>query len=121
MIVSVGRMTGTGGACDLVSGSPYEIPAYTKCTTWNTGAPELQLAFRIAGDCSIQISPITDQSCADPTDPKTAPDSPDYDDTVHPYGKIEMRGYFAWDDAAQKFVIRSLFGVQIDDHEPKDR
>ena len=121
MIASVTRMTAADGTCNLVGDMPYEIPAYTKCSSWKANSPSLQLAFRVAGDCSIQISPITDESCADPTDPATAPDSPDYDAAVHPYGKIEMRGYYHWDAAAGKFVIRSLFGVQIDDHTPKDK
>ena len=31
-----------------------------------------------------------------------------------------MRGYYTWDADTDVFSIRSLFGVQIDDHTPKD-
>ena len=109
--MSVTRLTGTGGTCNLDSTSPYHIPAFTKCTSWSTANPTMQLAFRVAGDCSIQISPITDKSCADPTDIAEADVT---DDTLIPYGKIEMRGYYHWDDANSKFVIRSLFDTATD-------
>ncbi|PSC75144.1 serine threonine [Micractinium conductrix] len=119
-IVSVSNMvaTSSNSACDLAGA--FEIPAYTKCSSWKADAPELQLAFRVAGDCSIQISPITDESCADPTDPKTSEDNDAFDPAVHPYGKIEMRGYYTYEPEGETFAIRSLFGVQIDDYTPKD-
>ena len=120
-IASVDTMDAEDGTCSFVSGTPYEIHALTKCPSWMEASPSLQLAFRVAGDCSIQISPITDPSCADPTDPRTSPDNDAFDADVHPYGKIEMRGYYTYDVETERFAIRSLFGVQIDDHTPKDK
>ncbi|PSC75222.1 serine threonine [Micractinium conductrix] len=121
-IVSVSKMgaLGSNDVCDLAG--EFEIPALTKCTSWKEDSPSLQLAFRVAGDCSIQISPITDPSCADPTDPRTSDveGNDAYNADVHPYGKTEMRGYYTWDADTDVFSIRSLFGVQIDDHTPKD-
>ena len=88
-IVSVSKMgaLGSNDVCDLAG--EFEIPALTKCTSWKEDSPSLQLAFRVAGDCSIQISPITDPSCADPTDPRTSDveGNDAYNADVHPYGE----------------------------------
>jgi len=54
-------------------------------------------ALALLQECSIQISPISDSSCADPTDERTPV-----------YGAIEMRGFWMYDFADDKFKIRSL-------------
>lgn len=90
MVVSLAKMA----SCMLTSDIGYEFKTWSKCQSWRDDRPVLQLAFDIGGDCSIQISPITDPSCADPTDPRTAPNSPTYDPAVHPYGAVQMRAYY---------------------------
>ena len=57
----------------------------------------MQLAFTVYGDCSIQISPISDPTCSDPTNNAT-----------HQYGAIEQRAYFTGTNFLG-FKIRSLF------------
>ena len=85
----MGDLNGNG-RCDLTG--DYEIPAFTKCESWDTVDVSMKLAFKVAGDCSIQISPITDPTCADPTDARNNPDSPLYDPDVHQYGKFGWLG-----------------------------
>jgi len=86
----------SGCGLDSTAGE-YEIKAFTKCSSWKSGSPSLQLAFEVAGDCSIQISPITDPDCADPTS-----------ETGYPYGAIQMRGYYFEDPTDGILKIRSL-------------
>ena len=64
--------------------------AHALARSWRTGAAR---PSRLQ-DCSIQISPITDPSCADPTD-----------DTPYPYGAIQMTAYFKSPDE-----IRTVIG-----------
>lgn len=71
--------------CDL-SGS-YLPPATSVCTTWKTQAnPTLQLSLYVKGDCSIVVSPITEDACADPL-------KADYTGP-YTYGQIQMRAYY---------------------------
>ena len=94
--MKVGPLLGSSGACKLTSANPdYELKSYTSCTGWDSS--ELQFAFTVNGDCSIQISPISDPSCADPTDKDP-----------YEYGAIQQRAYFM-QDGTGGFKIRSLF------------
>jgi hypothetical protein len=81
------------GTCNLTE-ADYEIKSFTKCEGWGS---TLQFAFTVYGDCSIQISPISDPSCSDPSDT-----------TGHPYGAVQQRAYF-FQDTAGAWKIRSLF------------
>ncbi|PSC74950.1 von Willebrand factor type EGF andpentraxin domain-containing 1 Flags: Precursor [Micractinium conductrix] len=116
-IVAVSQMgdLNGNGRCDLTG--DYEIPAFTKCESWDTVDVSMKLAFKVAGDCSIQISPITDPTCADPTDARNNPDSPLYDPDVHQYGKfgwlgkIGMRGYYYWNTRTARFEIGSMLNT----------
>jgi hypothetical protein len=107
MVVTVGELLGnTGpGTCKLSSANPdYEIRAYTKCKGWDAGA--LKMAFTVYGDCSIQISPISDPTCAVPTHENETV-SQATTDMRYEYGAIQQRAYFMFDGTS--FKIRSLF------------
>ena len=81
------------GTCNLTE-ADYEIKSFTECKGWGS---TLQFAFTVYGDCSIQISPISDPSCSIPTD-----------EVGHPYGAVQQRAYF-YQDTAGAWKIRSLF------------
>ncbi|PSC75080.1 CRAL TRIO domain-containing [Micractinium conductrix] len=87
-IVTTGRLT----ACALAG--EYALLAAGKCTSWlaQTPAVRVQLAFEVAADCSVEILPIADPACADPTSPEWPS-----------YGDIKMSAYYATTD-----TIRSV-------------
>ena len=96
-VVKVGPLLGSSGACKLTSANPdYELKSYTSCTGWDSS--ELQFAFTVNGDCSIQISPISDPSCSDPTT----------DGNGDQYGAVQQRAYY-FQDKNGDWKIRSLF------------
>ncbi|PSC70770.1 histidine-tRNA cytoplasmic isoform B [Micractinium conductrix] len=97
-------------SCGLTAGTGFELKAYTKCQTWKQTKPKLQIAFEVAGDCSMFISPITDASCADPTDNGTSPDSTAYNPKIHPHGAIQMRAYYK-----SRTEIRSVLDTENED------
>ncbi|KAL4447454.1 hypothetical protein ABPG75_004673 [Micractinium tetrahymenae] len=98
-VVAVSSVTGVDGACRLTHANPdNEIKALTKCSSWGD---TLQLAFTVYGDCSIQISPISDPSCSDTTDTST-----------YEYGAIQQRAYFYQDPASfGSYKISSLLAT----------
>lgn len=72
--------------------NPHPLPSWFVCS-W------------LLQDCSVQISPISDPSCADPTD----------GNTTYPYGALQQRAYITVDNTAGgEFVIRSLFDTTRD-------
>ncbi|KAL4447462.1 hypothetical protein ABPG75_004681 [Micractinium tetrahymenae] len=92
-IVMVGRMQSCG-----LSGA-FEVKAWAKCASWAQASPAIrvQFAMEVAGDCSIDIKPITDPACSDPasSDPASS--------AGYPYSSIRLRAYYT--DAT---TIRSL-------------
>ncbi|PSC75061.1 peptidyl-prolyl cis-trans cyclophilin-type [Micractinium conductrix] len=137
-IIKVNSPLDVNGGCDLYDNggvrtgpfAEFEIYAYSKCLTWadpavnkdffgaNIGSSgTLQLALTVGGDCSILVSPITDESCANPTDPRnvdpadaTNPSDPnpsalfDYIPGLPTYGQTQWRMYYK-----STTEIRSLF------------
>lgn len=67
----------------------YRPPATDVCATWKTGSPTVKLSLWVKGDCSIVVSPITDDSCSDPL-------KADYDvgGTPYTYGQLQMSAYY---------------------------
>lgn len=52
--------------CDMAGTFPIKI--WSTCKSWSQATPtlSLKLELEVAGDCSINIRPITDKTCSDP-------------------------------------------------------
>ncbi|KAL4427921.1 hypothetical protein ABPG75_002010 [Micractinium tetrahymenae] len=89
----------TMASCALAG--TYEVKAYTQCGSWANGGAAgqaLQFAFEVAGDCAIDILPITDPTCAEPLSQAAG----------YSYGELQMRAFY---DSTT--TIRSLLASDL--------
>lgn len=104
------------GSCDVdalqTTDAGYGVPAWQKCATWQSGTVTLMLALEVAGDCSINIKPIGDDTCSDPgavldafkLTPLTTTEKYTYT-----YNNLVMRAYYT-----STTKIRSLLPSTVD-------